>query len=80
METRLFDLKWDNSKMPRLDYEYRMEKRQCEGVQFSTGIVVLDIGVVWESMAQMEHNLKNYGNVEITFREKQEAANAQKTA
>lgn len=76
-KTRLFNLEWDNSKMPRLDYEFRMQKRNSEGVHFANGVVVLDIGVVYDNMDQLEHNLKNYGNVEIAYQDEQETANAQ---
>ena len=67
--TRLFDLSWDNAKMPRLEYSDRMRRRVAEGVHFSTGIIALSNGVVFESMSEMTANLKAYGNVEVQYQD-----------
>jgi hypothetical protein len=69
LKTRLFTLIWDNSKLPRLEYSERMRPRVAEGVHFSSGIVALSNGVVFESRSEMESSLKAYGKVELTYQD-----------
>lgn len=67
MKTRLFQLAWNNAKIPNLSHEARFGQRNAEGVQFSTGCIALSNGVVFESMNEMERILKPYGRYEVTF-------------
>jgi hypothetical protein len=66
-KTRLFTLTWDNSKIPNLEYETRFHPRQCDGVHFATGVVVLDNGVMHESMNALERHLNAYGKCQVQY-------------
>lgn len=76
-KTRLFNITWDNVKIPRLDEQYRKEKRYAEGVHFSTGLIVLDSGVMFESFDNMMEHLRRYGNVHVIYQDQEEQADAQ---
>lgn len=76
-KTRLFSATWDNVKIPRLDEQFRKEKRNAEGVHFATGLVVLDNGVMFESFGNMMEHLRRYGNAEVTYQDQEEQADAQ---
>lgn len=67
MKTRLFQLTWNNAKIPNLSPDARFKQRNAEGVQFSTGCIALSNGVVFESMGELDRILSPYGKYQVTF-------------
>jgi hypothetical protein len=81
MKTRLFNMTWDNSKIPNLSHDERFGPRESEGVQFATGLVALAIGVTWDSMDSLVNGLGPYGTYTIIYQDGEVKTNAKnKTA
>lgn len=69
MQTRLFHLKYSTQHMRRIAYE----EHECEGVQFATGIVALDTGVMFSSRFEMEEHFKWIGPFQLTYQDEVKA-------
>jgi hypothetical protein len=67
-KSRLFQLEWNNSKMPNLVSDQRFRKCTAEGVHFANGIVVLDTSVVFETMTDLKHHLTTFGSMKLAYR------------
>lgn len=48
---------------------------ECEGVQFAVGLVVLDSGVMFENMFEMEEHFKTIGVMQLQYQNEEQHAN-----
>lgn len=67
-KSRLFQLEWNNSKMPSLTPDQRLNKRTAEGVHFANGLVVLDTSVVFETMTDLKQHITTFGSMRLAYR------------
>ena len=64
--TRLFYLKWDNSKMQISPIE-RYKKRACVGVHFAKGFIALENGACFSNLDELRHHLDLAGRYNLTY-------------
>lgn len=67
-KSRLFQLEWNNSRMPNLASDQRFRRRTAEGVHFANGLVVLDTSVVFETMTDLKHHITTFGSMRLAYR------------
>lgn len=68
-KSRLFTIKWDNSIQRKRHMRLDPVQAECEGVHFAVGLVVLDSGVMFESMFEMHEHFKAIGEISVQYQE-----------
>jgi hypothetical protein len=60
--TRIFAIKWDNSRFTTLSDKSRLDVKEADGVHFANGLVCLSNGVVYEGPNGMDR-LQSHFNI-----------------